>query len=116
MASDDLPVKSLILDAPRQERDDSLDVTADRGEAPSVISFDIFTCCERVYATPMTLDDYLEMRDWVPHPDDPIDKEGYFVEMPDFGPGFLAGYSGYTFWADKESFEKKFEKVPAKLN
>ena len=115
MATDDR-VKSLTSVIEYHEQaSDALDQNAE-GEAerytPSVLNLELYHCVESVSAAEMTLDAYLEMRGWDPHPDDPIDKQGYFVEMPDFGPGFLEGYSGYTFWAGKKEFVERFQKVP----
>lgn len=61
-----------------------------------------------VNATPMTRQEYNDLRGWqVPDDENPLD-EGYLVEYTDGGERNTTTYDGYISWSPKNIFEKSY--------
>lgn len=84
------------------------------GAAGQILNLVPFAAVETVMATEMDLGAYLKFRGWTPDEDDDLESKGYFVEVPEFGPGFMAEFSGFVFWVNEKEFKERFTKVPKK--
>lgn len=64
-----------------------------------------------INASPMTRQDYNNLRGWaVPDDENPLD-DGYLVEYTDGGTPNVAGFAGYVSWSPKAQFEGAYRKT-----
>lgn len=61
-----------------------------------------------IRATPMTRQDYNDLRGWTVPADENPDDEGYLVEYLDGGKPNTPTHAGYVSWSPKEQFEKAY--------
>lgn len=74
--------------------------------------FNLFVGTKLVGATPLTLGEYNDMRDWpIPASEDP-DAEGFLIEYLGNGNPNHPDFDNYISWCPKEQFEKANVLVP----
>jgi len=65
-----------------------------------------------VFAKPMDLETYLDLRGWKKdYPDLELQREGYLVERPDMGPPNHESFPFFIAWLSKSEFDRHYRKA-----
>lgn len=66
---------------------------------------------KRLYAWPMTKQDYVDYRDWMLPGNEDGNEAGYLVEYEDGGDANVAGHVGYVSWSPASVFERTYREI-----